>query len=119
MLQRLSKSNLILPLIALMAVLVAWGSFWLGRERVSRLDFSRWGTDIDVIDQLQMDQYVSNHLFPYVATAFAFDVIALAVLVLASTYGRFRTVAVLICIAWCLSGIWHFICLVVTGFAAS
>ena len=102
-----------------MAVLMAWSSFWLGRERVRRLDFSRWGTDIDVIDQLQMDKYVSNHLFPYVAIAFALDVIALAALVLASKYRKFRTVGVLICIAWCLSFIWHFMCLAVTGFFAT
>src|SRR5262245_60368725 len=109
--QRFAKSNLILQLIALLAVLMAWGSLSLGRERVSRLDFSHWGTDIDVIDRLQMDEYISNHLFPYVSTAVAFDVIALATLACAGAYGRFRTMGILVCIAWLLSTVCHIWCL--------
>lgn len=111
-------SNRLLPLIALGLILAAWGAVAAGRERVSRLDLSRWGTDLDIPERLAIDEYCSRHFLPYIRAAVLLDAVALGALFWAAARGRFRVLSVLVAVLWFASVGWHGLSWIVTSFFA-
>jgi len=111
-------SNRLLPLIALVLVLAAWGAVAAGRERVGRLDLSRWGTDLDIPERLAIDEYCSGYFLPYVRAAVVLDAAALGALCWAGVRCRFRGLGVLVAVIWLGSAGWHGLSWAVTSIFA-
>jgi hypothetical protein len=112
------RHNHVLPLVALGLVLAAWLAFAAGRERVSRLDLSRWGTDLDIPERLAIDEYCARYFLPYIRTAVLLDVIALTALWWALARGRFRVLATAVMLVGLGSAAWHGLSWLVASFFA-
>ncbi len=108
----------ILPVLALAFVLAAWGVVVAGKERVSRLDLSRWGTDQDVLEALQIDQYEARHFLPYLVGALELEGVAYALLYWSTRRGRLRLFGVVVWVAWFLSAGWQGLHCLVTFISA-
>jgi hypothetical protein len=113
------RRNRILPLIALGFVLSAWGALAAGREHVSRLDLSAWGTDLDISERLAIDRYVSRQFLPYVRVAIALDALALGALCWAGRRGRLRVLGGIVGLVWLVSAGWHGMNWLLNSFFAS
>ena len=116
--QRVARPNQLLPVVALVLILIAWCAVLAGRERVSQLDLSRWGTDIDIPERLAIDKYCSAFFLPYTRAAVVLDAAALGLLLWAGARGRFRLLGVLISVSWIVSAGWHGLSWIVTSFFA-
>ena len=102
-----SPWNWVLVLIALAFVLAAWEAVASGKERISRLDLSRWGSDIDVMEALQISAYQARHFHPYIWGAMALDFVAFSLLCAAARRDRLRAFDVAVWMIWLLSAGWH------------
>jgi hypothetical protein len=97
----------LLLLIALGLLLVAWGIWYAGRQRASRIDLSLFGPCEDVCDALTRDGYIASIQLPYYRAAFLLDVAALVTLLAAGILGQFRTVGILVVLMWGPTITWH------------
>lgn len=105
-------------LVALGLIIAAWVVIALGQERVSRLDLSRWGNDIDIPEALAIDEYRSTHFLPYVRVAVIMDFAALAVLRWPGNRRSATTFEALVTLIWFVSSALHGLNWLVTSFFA-
>jgi hypothetical protein len=110
------QRNWILPLLALGFLVAAWAVVVTGEQRVSELDLSRWGTDLDIPERLPIDKYVACHFRPYIWTAMALEGLAYAALCWSGRRGRPGVFGVAVWIVWLLSVGWHGLNWLVTSF---
>jgi hypothetical protein len=100
-------SSRILVLTAFALVLAAWGAMAAGKERISKLDLSRWGSDIDVLEALQISEYKARYFRPYIWGAIGLDGLAFWLLCWAGRGGKVRSLDATVWIVWLLSAGWH------------
>lgn len=102
-----SQQNWMLFLLALGLVLTAWIIMAVGEQKVSLLDLSRWGTDLDVWEQIAIDKYIARHFQPYIRATITLDALAFASLGWAARRGRLGAFGVLVGMVLLLSSGWH------------
>ena len=78
-----------------------------GEQRISQLDLSAWGTDIDIPEQLAMDTYVARHFRPYICTAMALESVVFGLFWVMLRCGRLGIFAKVVGILWMVSVTWH------------
>jgi len=110
-------SNRLLPLVALVSVLAAWGAVVAGQERVSRPDLSQWGTDLDIPERLAIDGSRAQYFLPYIRAAVMLDPLTFVALCRASARGRLR-VRAFVAVVWFAPAGWHGLSWAVTAFFA-
>ena len=88
-------------------IAIAWAIFFAGKIYISTLDLSRWGTDLDVLERLQIDAYLARHFRPYILGTLVFDGGAVVLLYVTYRRGPVRTFGVFVWIIWLLSAGWH------------
>jgi hypothetical protein len=96
-----------LSLLALVFVLAAWAVVAVGERRVSELDLSAWGTDLDIPERLAIDRYVARHFRPYIGAAIALEGLAAAALYAAGRRGPLGWLGVAVGVVWLHSAAWH------------
>ncbi len=112
--QHAERKNRLLAWIALILLLAAWLVVFVGRERVSRLDVSRWGTDLDVLELLQIDKFRYQFYLPYIVAAGVLDVLALVAALSLTSGERFKILIWLVALIWLVSASFHGLDLFVT-----
>ncbi len=99
-------NGVILPL-SFTSIIIAWAVFIAGERYINTLDLSRWGTDLDVLERLQIDAYLAHHFLPYLLGAIAFDTGAFVFLCWAGRRGPVSIFSVILWILLILSAGWH------------